>query len=99
MDFMHECNSVPVDYVLTPLSADIGPYRKGQYWAEPDLQMAARQLRRAVDDPEWRQRLGQQARADVLARLAPQVVAEAIDARLSIITRRLAREPNPGSPG
>jgi glycosyltransferase involved in cell wall biosynthesis len=93
MDFMHEGNSVPVDYSMTELTSDIGPYRRGQRWAEPNLQAAASQLRRAVDDPGWRHRLGQQAREDVRAQLAPEVVARTMDARLRIISSRLPQAP------
>jgi glycosyltransferase involved in cell wall biosynthesis len=41
VDFMNEQNSLPVGYELITLLEDIGPYKKGQHWAEPRLSIAA----------------------------------------------------------
>ena len=88
MDFMTATNSLPVDYRLREIEADIGPYRRGQRWAEPDLDDAARQMQRVVDDPALRQRLGDRARADCLATISPPVVARLIEARLNVIRQQ-----------
>ncbi len=44
MDFMTPENSYPVRYQLVELERDYGPYRRGTYWAEPDLDHAAETL-------------------------------------------------------
>ncbi|MDX5371655.1 MAG: glycosyltransferase family 4 protein [Pseudomonadaceae bacterium] len=44
VDFMNEENSLPVSYELVTLQEDIGPYKKGQFWAEPDPQDAATKM-------------------------------------------------------
>lgn len=41
VDFMTEQNSLPVSYELATLQEDFGPYKKGQHWAEPDINDAA----------------------------------------------------------
>jgi glycosyltransferase involved in cell wall biosynthesis len=88
MDFMSPENSLPVDYVLQPIASDIGPYRAGQRWAEPDLDDAAQKMQRVAADQRLRERLGQRARADCTAQLAPPVVGRLLQARLSAIRAR-----------
>jgi glycosyltransferase involved in cell wall biosynthesis len=90
MDFMNAANSLPVDYRLVPLEEDHGPYARGERWADPDLADAAAKMRRVAADPELRQRLGQRARADCAAQLAPEVVGAAQQARLRAILLRQA---------
>jgi len=88
MDFMNATNSLPVDYRLRAIDRDIGPYRAGQRWAEPDLDDAAGKLVAVATDETLRHRLGQRARADVQARIAPPVVAARIEARLRTLRQR-----------
>jgi glycosyltransferase involved in cell wall biosynthesis len=88
MDFMSPENSLPVDYVLQPIASDIGPYRAGQRWAEPDLDDAAQKMQRVAADQRLRERLGQRARADCTAQLAPPVVGRLLQARLGAIRTR-----------
>ena len=88
MDFMSAENSLPVDYVLQPIASDIGPYRAGQRWAEPDLDDAAQKMQRVAADRSMRERLGQRARADARAHLAPAVVGRQMAARLAALRTR-----------
>ena len=82
MDFMSAHNSLPVDYRLVTLDADTGPYQRGERWAEPSHDDAVAKLRRVATDAALRQRLGERARHDCAAQLAPEVVAALVDARL-----------------
>jgi glycosyltransferase involved in cell wall biosynthesis len=88
MDFMSAENSLPVDHVLQPIASDIGPYRAGQRWAEPDLDDAAKKMQRVAADPVLRERLGRRARADCQAQLAPAVIGRQMAARLAAIRTR-----------
>ena len=85
MDFMTGANSLPVDYQVRSIEADIGPYRQGQRWAEPDLDDAAAKMRRVAADATLRHRLGVRARADCQAALAPEVVGRLIQTRLAAL--------------
>jgi glycosyltransferase involved in cell wall biosynthesis len=85
MDFMSASNSLPVDYRLCRLDADIGPYRRDQRWAEPDLDDAAAKMRQVAGDGALRQRLGERARSDCRALLAPAVVGRFIESRLAAV--------------
>ena len=52
VDFMNEHNSYPVRFELLPIEKSQGPYSTGQTWAEPDIDHAARQMQRIVDEPD-----------------------------------------------
>jgi glycosyltransferase involved in cell wall biosynthesis len=66
MDFMAPDCSVPVKYRLVPATDPQHIYDKpGSLWAEPDIDHAASALRRLLDDPAERQRLGKAARAHI----------------------------------
>jgi glycosyltransferase involved in cell wall biosynthesis len=85
MDFMTAENSMPVRYALEPLKHDIGPYRAGPVWAEADVEHAASCIRRLLDDPALRERMGRQAAVDIARQLSPQAVGERVRARLQAV--------------
>ena len=85
MDFMTAENSMPVNYTLKPLAQDTGPYRAGPVWAEADVEHAASCIRRLLDDPQLRERIGRQAAIDIARQLSPQAVGERVKARLQAI--------------
>ena len=85
MDFMHGGNAMVVDYALTELERDYGPYRKGEVWAEPDLDDAAGKMRAVYESAELRARLGRRGRSDCERLLAPQVVGAAVRERIERI--------------
>lgn len=88
MDFMSAQNSLPVDYRLQAIAADIGPYKRGERWAEPELDDAVDKMRRVAADVGLRQRLGSRARVDCEAQLAPPVVGTLIETRLAAVRVR-----------
>ena len=47
-EFMNNKNSYPVDYELIELKQDYGPYRKGNYWANPCLKDAHDKIKEVV---------------------------------------------------
>ena len=71
LDFMDEDCALMVPYTLTPVVDPQGVYR-GQSWAEPDIEAAARALVRLRGDAGLRRRLGEAGRARVAERLSPQ---------------------------
>jgi glycosyltransferase involved in cell wall biosynthesis len=63
MQFMTPDNAIPVPFRLVAANRQYnGPAAQ---WAEPDIAAAASALRRAATDADLRNRLGQQARADI----------------------------------
>ncbi len=88
VDFMNESNSYPVRYRMVAIEEDHGPYRKGAEWADPDVEHAAEQLRRVVEEPEAARAVAERARADMARLFSPQAVGQQMRDRLNAIVRR-----------
>ncbi len=66
LDFMTPDTSILVPYKRVPVVDPQGAYDKyGATWADPDIEFAAKALRRLLDNPNERQRMGQAARGHV----------------------------------
>jgi glycosyltransferase involved in cell wall biosynthesis len=85
VDFMTQDNSYLVDHRIVPLTRDFGPYLRGSTWAEPDLDQAARFMRRIVEDPDEARRRGRRALEDIAATRDPAVTGARVRARLDAI--------------
>jgi glycosyltransferase involved in cell wall biosynthesis len=81
-DFMTEDNSYLVPWRPLELTEDVGPYERGNVWADPDLDAAAALLRRVASDPEEAFRKGALARRDMAERFSPAAAGRA--ARLAL---------------
>ncbi len=84
-DFMNEENSFPIPYKLVELQKDYGPYKKGNIWADPNEEAAAQAMRMVYSYSEIAARKGGKARSDIVAKLSPAAVADAITDRLTHI--------------
>ncbi|MCP5329365.1 MAG: glycosyltransferase [Pseudomonadales bacterium] len=49
-DYMRPDNCLPIGYTLVSLEENYGPYKKGQIWAEPDVQQAAQAMQSLLAD-------------------------------------------------
>ena len=85
VDFTRPDNSLLIDYELVALERDFGPYRRGQIWAEPDLDAAASAMRQIAASPDLRQRLGARGKEMVARELSPAVIAPMLRSRLALI--------------
>lgn len=86
MDFTFLNNSWLVDYKLVSLKQNEGPYIRGSHWAEPDLDHAARQMRKVFsNDSEVRHKVknGQQL---ILEEYSLEAVGKRITDRLTILS-------------
>ena len=88
VDYMNAANSYPVGYRLVELQEDHGPYKKGEVWADPDLDQAAAYMRRVFENPDEAARLGQQAAVDIQLNYGSQAIANRIIARLKNVSSR-----------
>lgn len=91
LEFMTPRNSFPVNHRLVELDRDVGPYRKGQVWADPDLDHAAECMRAVRGDPELARRVGAQGRHDMIERFSPEAAGARIEQRLRFIRTRTRR--------
>ncbi|WP_420243192.1 glycosyltransferase [Roseiterribacter gracilis] len=79
LDFMTPENSALVQHGFVPAIDSQGTYDHGdQLWADPDLDDAARQLRRLFDDPSLRHAMTRRARADAERLFGGQAFLDAI---------------------
>jgi glycosyltransferase involved in cell wall biosynthesis len=69
-EYMTPWNSFPVPYRMGEVRARRGAYRKGDAWAEPDVEAAAELMRRAYCDREGARDVGARGRRDVMGQLA-----------------------------
>jgi glycosyltransferase involved in cell wall biosynthesis len=84
-EFMTESNSYLVAHSLGRVGSDAGLYPAGGTWAEPDLDDAARIMRRVWEEPEEARERGRRAAGDIAALLAPPVVGRRERRRLERI--------------
>jgi glycosyltransferase involved in cell wall biosynthesis len=91
MDYMNENNSIPVKYRLVSLEADAGPYESGQHWAEPDVDDAARAMRRVHCDPDGVRSLGINGRIDIASGFSAAAVGRIVGDRIDQIELRNLR--------
>lgn len=95
VDFCAADNCLQVGYDLVQVTDDdhkyhqamTGLYRAGQYWADPDLDQAARWMRHLFDRPKQRARLGEAARKTIRENYNMQVAGASMRARLMEIYR------------
>ena len=84
-DFMTPENSLLVSYRLVKNHSEWGPYARGAVWADPNINQAAALMRRLVDEPDLRERLGKRARQDMAQSHSQHRIGEIIRARLDAI--------------
>ena len=85
VDFMNNKNSFLVGYRLIEIKEDIGPYQKGQIWAEPDLLEAACHMTRVYEDGKLGAAVGEQAHQYIATHLSPGRVGKLYTERLKKI--------------
>lgn len=85
MDFMNVNNSFLVKYKLVEIEKDIGPYKAGSVWAEPDIYHAAEMMRFVYENRELSAQTGRVASEDIKNQFNPHVIGERISYRIKII--------------
>jgi len=86
-EYMNSGNSFPVKYELVTLAEDFLPYKKGNIWANPDLEHAAYLMRYVFDNYEQAKRVGERAAREIKFLLNPQTVGSKIKSRLEDIVQ------------
>jgi glycosyltransferase involved in cell wall biosynthesis len=88
LEFMSPDNSYLVPYTLTPVSEGT-PYPADAQWADPDLDVAASQLRAVYDDREEATRRGQEGRRTLATTRSFSVAGQFIADRLEAVQRAM----------
>ena len=84
-EFTDEECACPVDYKLVQIRKTAGPYEKGNYWAEADVEHAAQYMRRLWEDREYAHRIGTNAKNYMDGHLTYEYAADIIKDRLKAI--------------
>ena len=82
LEFMNSSNSLLVDYTMTELNEDSGPYERGTRWAEPNVEHAANLMRWVYEHRAEAEALGARAAADIRRTLDPNTTAAEISQRV-----------------
>lgn len=85
LDFMNPENSFFVRYKLTELDKDYGPYKKGNVWAEPDIEHAAELMKRVYEDRETAARKARMAQEDIRQHTDPEACGGKMAERLRLL--------------
>lgn len=85
MDFMTASNSYFVKYNLIEISKDYGCYEKGNTWAEPDIEDAARLMRYVYEHRDEARHVGLTAAYDIKKHFNNLAVSKLISKRLNVI--------------
>jgi hypothetical protein len=100
---MNASNSLLVDHELVQIGPDASPYPADGVWAQPDVNHAAKLMRRLFDDRDAASGLGRTAASEIRRTHSPQAAGEIMQRRLEAIratgrvrpTRRSLRLQSP----
>jgi len=82
LEFMNSDNSFLVDYDMTELEEDSGPYERGTRWADPKIKHAAALMRFVYRNRAEADEVGRRAAASIRTTLDPLVTSEQIRRRV-----------------
>jgi len=85
LEFMNPGNAYLVNYRLVELEQDYGPYKRGNVWAEADLEHAAALMRAAAEDEATTRAIAARGAEDVRRELSPARVGERMRQRLLVL--------------
>ena len=86
-EFMNVGNSFLVRYKLEEIPADFGPYKKGNFWANPDIEYAGRLMKYVFNNYQQAQEVGARGAEEIKSLLSPQVIGNKISNRLEYISK------------
>ncbi len=88
-EFMRQDNSLPVNYELVQIRKDVGVYKAGQTWAEPDVSHAAELMQQLVRDSALYTKISLAARQTMHEEFSPAVIGNRIQQRLRFIQEQM----------
>ncbi len=84
-EFVNEHNGCPVDWKLKELEANVGPYTKGQVWADADTDNAALWMQKVVSDDSFRVDISRKGKQFIRTHFDPKIIGERYLNRLKAI--------------
>lgn len=86
-EFMTPETACMVGYRMVQLKQDYGVFKKGNWWADPDVDEAAGYMRRLYEEPELYKKLAAGGKAYIESALSMEQAAEKIRERMAEIYR------------
>ncbi len=87
-EFLKAENGFPIGFQLQKVQQSVGPYQKGNRWAEPDTKAAAQVMRALVESPVLGQEKGQKAAETIRSQFSAQriglLISEHLQARVRV---------------
>jgi glycosyltransferase involved in cell wall biosynthesis len=93
LEFMNVGNSFLVKYNLIKLTEDFGPYKKGNIWADPDVDHAAQLMRYVFENYEQALQVARRGAYEVKSLLSPRSMGNKIKNRLEFILHNKISSP------
>jgi len=87
IDFMNINNSFPVKYELIEIDKDYGPYKKGNHWAEPDIEHAKSLMQYVFENRKESQIIADKGSKFIKESLNPLETGRIIKERFENITK------------
>lgn len=87
-EFMTEESSCLVDFELTYLDHDTGPYKKGSRWAEPKIDDASNYMKKLYLEKEFYNRIVENAYTYITDKLSADRCIKEIENRVNLINRK-----------
>ncbi len=84
-DFMNNNNSYLVRYKLVKLDKNIGPYKQGAVWAEPDIGYAAELMQHVWRNQEAAKEIGRISSSDIRAYYNHELIGNEMKRRIEYI--------------
>lgn len=81
-EFMNSSVACMLDYQLVSLQEDIGPFKKGKRWADPDVDQAAEFMKKLFEDTEFYRNMSEKAQEYITKKLGTQSITGLIEERL-----------------
>ncbi|OHB72633.1 MAG: hypothetical protein A2W23_10030 [Planctomycetes bacterium RBG_16_43_13] len=85
MDFTNNENSYLVNYDLVEIKSDIGHYKKGCVWANPDIEHAANLMFKVYNDQVESNKIGQEASRYIKTQYSPEILSDKLLNRVILL--------------
>lgn len=87
MEFMNHDNSMPVRYNMVQIQEDQSAYRKGRWWAEPDIEHAVECMLALVNDLDLCKTMGERAAKHIQTHFSLEKAHQSMYKRLDEIAK------------
>ena len=90
VDFMDATNSYPINFDIVPLENDAGSYKKGNFWAEVDVEHAVSQMKKVLENEfAGNEVIKQNAKRQIIETHSIKRISSMIENRIKIIEYHL----------